>query len=209
VRLLLAWNDAINLTAIREPDTIARLHVADSLSAVAVLRERDIDSFVDIGSGGGYPGMPLAAALPASRALLVDSVGKKAAFLDAAVRAASLAPHVGVALSRAESLAAQTEHRERWPAVTSRAVGSLADTIEVGFPLLRVGGIAVAWKRHLSPDEIDAGRRAAAELGDGSLEIVPVGIRGLEDHVLALATKRRSTPRDFPRDPAERRRRPW
>ena len=209
MRLLLAWNEAINLTAIREPDAIARLHVADSLSAVPTLRERDINSFVDVGSGGGYPGIPLAAALPASRALLVDSVGKKAAFLATAVRAIGLAPRVAVATSRAEVLASNADHRERWPAVTSRAVGSVAEGVELGFPLVRVGGVVMAWKRHLSSDEVDAGRRAAEALGHGSLEIVPIDVRGLDDHVLVIATKHRSTPRDFPRDPAERRRRPW
>ena len=71
---------AINLTAIRDPAAVAVRHVADSLSALAELRRRGIDRFVDLGSGGGFPGLTLAAALPADRALLVDSVAKKAAF---------------------------------------------------------------------------------------------------------------------------------
>jgi 16S rRNA (guanine527-N7)-methyltransferase len=78
VRLLLRWTEAINLTAIRDPAEAARLHVADSLAAVPVLRARSIDRFLDLGSGGGFPGLPLALALPAARAVLVESVGKKA-----------------------------------------------------------------------------------------------------------------------------------
>jgi 16S rRNA (guanine527-N7)-methyltransferase len=209
VRLLRAWNETINLSAIREPEAIARLHVADSLTAVSTLRARDIDSFVDIGSGAGYPGIPIAAAMPASRALVVDSVAKKTAFLETVVRATGLAPRVAVAPSRAETLATKRDHRASWSAVTSRAVGSVAETVELGFPLLRVGGIAVMWKRRAPADEIDAGRRAAEELGDGALEIVPVDVRGLDDHVLVIATKSAATPRKYPRDPAERRRRPW
>src|SRR4029079_15248598 len=77
VRLLLAWNAAINLTAVRDPAAIAIRHVADSLTGLRVLRERGVDRFVDLGSGGGYPGIPLAAALPADRALLADSTAKK------------------------------------------------------------------------------------------------------------------------------------
>jgi len=72
VRLLLAWNAAINLTAVRDPAEIAVRHVADSLTGLAALRAAGADRFVDLGSGGGFPGIPLAAALPADRALLVD-----------------------------------------------------------------------------------------------------------------------------------------
>ena len=78
------------------------------------LRRLGIRSFVDLGSGGGFPGIPLAAALPADRALLVESIGKKAAFLDAATVATGLADHVDVAAIRAEDLAADPRHRERW-----------------------------------------------------------------------------------------------
>ena len=84
LRLLLAWNTAINLTAIRDPTEAVRRHVLDSLTAVPILRERGIDALVDLGSGGGFPGLPLAAVLPARRALLVESVAKKARFLEVA-----------------------------------------------------------------------------------------------------------------------------
>src|SRR5262249_52205475 len=75
-RLLLAWTTAINLTAIREPAAVALEHVIDSLTALAVVRERTIDRFVDLGSGGGYPGLPLAAALPARRVILLEPIAK-------------------------------------------------------------------------------------------------------------------------------------
>ena len=90
VRLLLAWTEAINLTAIREPADVARLHVLDSLSAVPPLAALGIDGLLDIGSGGGFPGLPLAAALAADRTLLVDSVGKKVRFLQTVVAATGL-----------------------------------------------------------------------------------------------------------------------
>ena len=87
VRLLLAWNEAINLSGIRAPEMVAREHVLDSLTALRLLRRAGIAEFVDLGSGGGYPGLPLAIALPARRALLVESIGKKARFLEVAVAA--------------------------------------------------------------------------------------------------------------------------
>ncbi|HYX12605.1 MAG TPA: RsmG family class I SAM-dependent methyltransferase, partial [Candidatus Acidoferrum sp.] len=82
VRLLLAWNESINLTAIRDPVAAATAHVVDSLSAVPLLRREGVRAFLDLGSGGGFPGIPLAVALPADRAVLVESIGKKARFLE-------------------------------------------------------------------------------------------------------------------------------
>jgi 16S rRNA (guanine527-N7)-methyltransferase len=185
------------------------LHVADSLTAVEPLRARRVESLVDLGSGGGYPGLPLAVALPATRTLLVESVGKKAAFLETVVGATGLAATVGVAAERAEALAADPRHRERWQAVTSRAVGTIANAVELGFPLLRPGGLVVAWKRLPIDDELAAARRAVAALGGGTIDVVTTRVRGLDDHVLVIATKRGRTAAGYPRDPAERARRPW
>ncbi len=168
-----------------------------------------IDSFLDLGSGGGYPGIPLAASLPVERALLVDSIGKKAAFLAAAVRATGLGPRVAVAGERAEDLARDPRHRERWTAVTARAVGALDDLVELAFPLLVPGGILVAWKRGSIDAEVAAARRAMTELGNGRIETIPVVARGLDQHRLVVVTKRNRTADGYPRDPATRRRRPW
>jgi 16S rRNA (guanine527-N7)-methyltransferase len=168
-----------------------------------------VDGFIDLGSGGGYPGIPLAAVLPVNRALLVDSVGKKADFLAAAVAATGLGPRVAVASERAEALARDPRHRERWPAVTARAVGALDELVELSFPLLVPGGTLVAWKRGDIEEEIDAARRALASLGGGRIEMVPVAVTGLDEHRLVVVTKRGRTSDGFPRDPASRRRRPW
>jgi 16S rRNA (guanine527-N7)-methyltransferase len=145
VRLLLAWTEAINLTGIREPATVATAHVVDSLSGLAILRERGIDGFIDLGSGGGYPGLPIAAALPAARALLLEPVAKKAGFLSTVATATDLADTVEAAPVRAEALAADRRHRGRWPGVTVRAVAGLGELVELAFPLLEPGGALVGW----------------------------------------------------------------
>ena len=207
VRLLLAWNRAINLSGIREPSDIALLHVIDSLTALEPMRVRGIDGFVDLGSGGGFPGIPLAVALPARQAVLVESIGKKAAFLQAVVGAIG-GDRVAVAATRSEALALTADHRERWPAVLARAVAGLAELVELGFPLLAPGGWLVAWKRGEIEAEIDRARRAIEALGGGSVEIVAVGSH-LPGHVLVFARKEGHTPRGWPRDPAARRREPW
>lgn len=211
LRLLLAWTTAINLTAVREPGAAVAAHLLDSLAAVPLLRSAGVRRLVDLGSGGGYPGLPLALALPAEQALLVDSIAKKAAFLEVAARAAGAGGRVTVAAERAEAIAADRRHRERWPAVTARAVAALPDLVEVAFPLLVPGGLLVAWKRAGLGDERTRALPAIAALGGGSLEVVPIpgGIPELADHVLVAIRKEGRTGAAWPRPPAERKRRPW
>jgi 16S rRNA (guanine527-N7)-methyltransferase len=209
VRLLLAWTGAINLTGIREPAAVATAHVIDSLSGVAILRERGVDRFIDLGSGGGYPGLPIAAVLPAARALLLEPVGKKAAFLSTVVVATGLDGTVEAAAVRAEALAVDGRHRGRWPGVTVRAVASLADLVELAFPLLEPGGVLVAWKRGDLDVELGAAERAIDALGGGSLEVRPVAVDGLDRHQLVVVTSRGRVPAGYPRDPGARKRRPW
>ncbi len=216
VRLLLAWTTAINLTAIRDPREVAVAHVLDSLSAIPLLRRLGIDALVDLGSGGGFPGLPLAVALPARRAVLVESTAKKARFLQTAIAAIEAHPGDGeaaapiaVAAVRAEALARDPAQRAAWPCVTARAVGALPDLVELSVPLLRPGGVLVAWKRGDLAGELAAGRRALDALGGGRLETTAVDLPGLADHVLVVVTAAGAADAAYPRDPAVRARRPW
>ena len=209
IRLLLAWTGSINLTAIRDPAAAATLHVVDSLAAVPVLRDLGVDRFLDLGSGGGLPGIALAAALPASGALLVEPIGKKARFLATALAAIGLADTVGVAATRGEALAHDPAQRGRWPAVTARAVASTAELVELAFPLLTVGGRLVAWKRGDLVGELPAARTAVMALGGGTVAIVEVAAAGLADHRLVIIARHGEVPDEYPRDPAARKRHPW
>ena len=207
-RLLLAWTTAINLTAIRDPAAVAVAHVIDSLSGLAVLRERGADRWIDLGSGGGYPGIPLAAAYPAARVLLLDPIAKKTRFLSAVAAAIGLAEVVEAAPLRAEALAADRRHRGRWPAVLARAVAPLPELVELAVPLLLPGGCLIAWKRGEIGDELAAARRALDVLGGGSIAVRDVLVTGLDGHRLVVVTARGDVPAIYPRDPATRRRRP-
>jgi 16S rRNA (guanine527-N7)-methyltransferase len=209
VRLLLAWTEAINLTGIREPSAVATAHVVDSLSGASVLRERGVDRFIDLGSGGGFPGLPIAAVLPAARALLLEPVAKKAGFLSVVAAATGLAATVEAAPVRAEALAADGRHRGRWPGVTVRAVASTPELVELAFPLLEPGGCLVAWKRGDLDAELAAAERAIDALGGGTIEVRPVAVDGLDGHRLVVATSRGRVPPGYPRDPGARKRRPW
>ncbi len=210
LRLLLAWTAAVNLTGVRDPVAAVTAHIVDSLAALPFLRALGADQLLDLGSGGGYPGLALAVALPARRALLVELVGKKARFLETAAAGLGLADRVDVAAWRAEDLAADRDHREAWPVVTARAVAPLAELVELAFPLLVPGGILVAWKSGALDDERRRAEPALAALGGGHLEIIPAdGLGTLEGHVLVVATKHGPTEPGWPRSPAQRRRRPW
>ena len=202
VRLLLAWTVAINLTAIRDPAEVARLHVLDSLAAVphlaATRRRRGCSTSA---RAAAFPGLPLAAALGADRALLVDSVGKKVRFLRTVSRrpassAGSPRRRSGPRRSRATRGTAR-----RWPAVTARAVTSLAELVELGLPLLAPGGVLVAWKR--GPRRRRAGRRgrgapgAAGRPGRGRAGGVP----GLEGHCLVIVPRGGAHRRPLPARP--------
>jgi 16S rRNA (guanine527-N7)-methyltransferase len=210
VRLLLAWNAAINLTAIRDPAAIATLHVVDSLTALGVIRAHGARRFLDLGSGAGFPGFPLAVALEADRAVLLDSVAKKVRFMAAMVEATGESGRVAAEVGRAEGLAGDDSQRELWPVATARAVAGLADLIELAFPLLEPGGILVAWKRADPGGERAAAGRAIVALGGGSIDAIDASLGGLlPDHRLIVARKDGRTPSVYPREPAVRKRRPW
>jgi 16S rRNA (guanine527-N7)-methyltransferase len=207
-RLLMAWNQAINLSGIRLPGAIALEHVLDSLAAIPFMRRAGIEEFLDLGSGGGYPGLPLAIALPARRAVLVESVGKKARFLATAAECLEIHDQVRIAATRAETLAADPHHRGQWQAVTARAVTDMSELVEISLPLLMVGGLLIAWKRRPAEPELEKARMALHRVGGRVVRLEPVTVPGLEDHVLAVIEKIAETPPQFPRDPAARRRSP-
>ncbi len=220
-RLLREWNAAINLTAIREPAEVARRHTCDSLSASLRLTELATPgcTLLDIGSGGGYPGLPLAAALRVSRVGLLDSVAKKARFLGVAGAAVAMTladeepaePLIEAISERAEDLAEEPEHRGAWDIVVTRAVGSLAEVIELSLPLAREGGVVVAWKREEERGGLGAELRDAGSIiraaGGGRPEVVAVTATFLPRHRLVIVPKERPTPASYPRPAGVRKRR--
>lgn len=222
VRLLLAWNVAINLTAVRTPAAIAVAHVADSLAAIELIRSATAGDrrpdLLDLGSGPGFPGLPLAVALPVRRAALVDATGKKVRFLALAAAAARSAldesgepaPALDAVAERAEILATNPAHRARWDLVTARAVAALPGLVELALPLLRVGGTLIAWKRDAGDGSLDRelanAHPVCRALGADQPVTTVVSIPGLADHRLVSVLKLSETPAGYPRSPVERRR---
>ena len=207
--LLIQRNTDVNLTAITEPADIARKHFADSFSALAVRRWTGRERLIDVGSGAGFPGLALRLALPSLRVTCVESVGKKARFLEEVASTLEL-DGVEIRNERAESLV--TERRERYDVATARAVGTLGAVIEYLLPFLRIGGEAIAWKGRLDA-ELEGGRKACAAIGGEIVAIRSTADLGLGDILpgrsLVVVRKIRSTPLRFPRAPVDAKRRPW
>jgi 16S rRNA (guanine527-N7)-methyltransferase len=207
--LLLRANQRVNLTRITEPYDVARLHLLDAVDPVTLLDTSGAQSAVDLGSGGGIPGIPLAIARPDVRWLLLDSVKKKAAVLEEFVQALGLT-NVSVLAERAETMGQLPLHREQYDFVTARACAPLPVLAELAMPLLAIEGMLVAWKGPLTEtdEEVQRGRRALDKLG-GELDTVRRAVPAvLDGHTIVIASKRRPTPPRYPRRPGEPARRP-
>ncbi|MCA1569111.1 MAG: 16S rRNA (guanine(527)-N(7))-methyltransferase RsmG [Chloroflexi bacterium] len=206
VRLLLEANARTNLTRIVEPDAVARLHLLDALSGVPLLDMLAPRRALDLGSGGGVPGIVLALARPDVSWTLVDSVRKKADVLRGFVELLELAT-VAVVAERAEIMGRDPDHREHYDLVTARACAALPVLAEYALPLVRVGGAVLAWKGAVTDEELRAGQAAAVTLG-GELEVRGTGIATLGDHRFVLMRKGAATPNRYPRRPGEPAKRP-
>jgi 16S rRNA (guanine527-N7)-methyltransferase len=193
------------ITTVRDPAEGVDVHVADSLVALELSAVRAAGAVADLGSGGGFPGLPLAIALPEAHVALVESVGRKCTFLRAAVERLDL-PNVDVVNARAEGWPAGLEVHDL---VTARALAPLPVLVEYAAPLLRPGGALVAWKgRRDETEEID-GAAAAAAMGMGSLETFPASpFAAANARHLYLSSKVSPTPPQYPRRAGMARKRP-
>jgi len=192
-----------NLSSVRDIDTAVSVHVVDSLSGLLVPQVRDAPAICDLGSGGGFPGLALAAMRPDVPVTLVESEGRKADWLR---RAAVPFPNVRVVADRSETLA--RAERAGHPIVTARALGALPVVMELAAPLLAPGGWLVAWRGRRDPDSGPAPAAAAAELGlHGAPDIDVTPIPGVSRY-FSVWEKVGNTPDRYPRRPGMATKRP-
>jgi 16S rRNA (guanine527-N7)-methyltransferase len=197
---------------VREREGALDVHVADSLSGMEVEALRGATRIADVGAGAGFPGLVLAIALPAARVDLLEGSGRKGAVIERLVTAAG-AENARAIVTRAEQWAvlppAAGGGREAYDAVTARAVGPLAVLMEYAAPLLRTGGVLVAWKGARDPNEELAAQVAARKLGMGVEEVRRViPFEGARQRHLHVVRKVAATPAGFPRRPGMARKRP-
>jgi 16S rRNA (guanine527-N7)-methyltransferase len=208
---LIERNTTVNLTAIIELEAVAMKHFLDSFTACAVRVWTGRERVVDVGSGAGFPGLALRIAMPDLGLTCIESVGKKARFIEQTSALLGL-NDVDVRNERAETLAHSADRRAAYDVGTARAVGTLAACAEYLLPFLRVGGDAIVWKGKVDA-ELAAARKALASLGGEIAAIVSTLQLGVADVLpgrnLVVMRKVRASPDRYPRASAEARRRPW
>jgi len=197
--LLMDWNAKINLTAVRDAEGIRVKHFLDSLSCVPILGDMNGKSLIDIGTGAGFPGIPLRIFYPEMRLTLVDSVGKKADFCQLAVNTLHL-KGVKVLKDRSEELGVNREHREKYDAAAARAVALLPVLCEYLLPLVKKGGQMLAMKGESAQEEMQTAAEAIRKLGGGAPRLTEVSLPGVEGRrYLITIPKTVPTPAGYPR----------
>ena len=211
-RELIEWNKRINLTAITDYSSVQVKHFLDSLTVTLALSEEEVASpdfkIVDVGTGAGFPGVPLKILLPRPSLLLIEPTTKKTAFLDHIVGKLEL-QNVEVLNSRAEEAAHLPAYREQFDLVLSRAVALLPTLAELTLPFCRIGGRFIAQKKGEIDQEIGGAKKAIAVLGGRLDETRKIELDEFTDvRYLVIIDKIYLTPREYPRRPGVPKRRP-
>lgn len=198
-RTLLDWNLRFNLTAIRDPEEMRVKHFLDSLTCLIAMRDTPADRVIDIGTGAGFPGIPLKIVCPGMRLTLVESVGKKVQFLRHTVKVLGL-EGVTILQERAETLGQNEGHRERYDWALGRAVAVMTVLAEYLLPLVKVGGRVLAMKGESGPAEAHAAEHSMRLMGGHLRQLIPVALPTIvEERYLVVVDKVAATPLGYPR----------
>jgi 16S rRNA (guanine527-N7)-methyltransferase len=198
-RELIEWNQKFNLTAIRDPGSIRTKHFLDSYSCVLAWKAKPPVRLIDIGTGAGFPGIPLKIIHPSMHVTLVESVGKKAMFCQHILSVLGLTG-VEVIQARAEEIGQKAEHRESYDWAVARAVAQLNVLSEYLLPLVKIGGGMLAQKGESGPAEAQSAEKAMKLLGGKLRQLIPVHLPGVaDDRYLVVVEKVAATPPKYPR----------
>jgi 16S rRNA (guanine527-N7)-methyltransferase len=196
---LIKWNAHYSLTAIHEPEQIRVKHFLDSISPLMVIQNTPVSSLIDIGTGAGFPGIPLKILLPDTEVVLVDSVSKKAEFCQHVINHLDL-KKISVVQDRVERLAREENFREYFDWAVARAVAQLPTLSEYMLPFVKVGGKMLAMKGDQGPIETQQSGSALSVLGGELEEVKKITLPGVsDDRYLITILKKASTPERYPR----------
>jgi 16S rRNA (guanine527-N7)-methyltransferase len=206
---LIEWNSRMNLTSITEWEAVQTRHYLDSLTVALVIPEEILGSgrFVDIGSGGGFPGVPLIIAFPGMKGTLIEATGKKATFLQHLKDTMEL-DGLEIQNGRSETLAHDPSLRESFDVVLARSVSGMASLAEMTLPFCRIGGLVVAHKGQNIEDEMTAAAKAITVTGGTIKEVRAISLEGLSERSLVVLEKVSPSPDRLPRRPGMPSKRP-
>ena len=190
--MLADWNTRVNLTAITAPEDVAKKHFLDSLAAAPYLKPNA--SIVDVGTGAGFPGLPLLIFRPDLKVTLMDSLQKRLVFLEAVLKELKLTAEL--AHARAEDAGQNPKYREKFDVALTRAVSALPVLCELTLPLVKVGGRSIAYKGD-SVEELAASKNALSVLHATAERVVIPADYGARE--LVILTKNGTTPKQYPR----------
>lgn len=202
IELALDWNEKINITAIKDPEEFYKKNILDSLAIKACPQFEDARTVMDLGTGGGYPGLPLAIAYPNKSFLLVDSVGKKLKVVEDIIDKLGIS-NASTLHSRAEDLSKE----KLFDCVVSRAVSNMSVLCEYCLPFVKKGGVFIAYKTEDAKEEVDAAAKAIKLLGGELEQIVSDGVEG-SGHLFVVVRKVKDTPAKYPRKAGDPLRKP-
>ena len=172
-QMLILWNERMNLTAVRNPDHIGQRHFLDSLLCATVMGELNGRFVIDVGSGAGFPGLPLKLLFPEMNITLVESVKKKTRFLEDVVEALNLSD-VQIVAERAELLGQMPAHREKYDWAIARAVAAMPVLAEYLLPLCKIDGNMMAQKGARAKEETAVAATAIKTLGGAPAQLIPI-----------------------------------